>query len=626
MTDSRGVVLERLCFRGSGAENAELSFRAGLNVLFGASNTGKSFAAKAIDFMLGAARPLPDIEERRPYDRCALVMRLPQFGQASFVRSLSAGPIEFYPGDFAVPGILAGGARQQLSARHNATNSDNVSQFLLEELGLGGREIAIDTNGKKRPLSFRDLARFCIVDETAIQSENSPAESGQHLSAPAERRVFTLLVTGVDDASTKTVVDVKTFKASTTGKIEVLDEMIAALDEELNAAYPNGENLVEQGARLEETWRLGQLELQSAQDSVRVQIRRKRQLAEEILRLQSRRAEIQINIGRFEQLKDVYSSDIARLEAIEEAGFLLALGGDRPCPLCGASGEHQLVVHGLREVEQARDAARAEAEKIRLQGRDLERTLAELDDEGRSIGRELEWLDHELTTTETEISSLAPTADATRRRVEELQSVRDHVRKGLALIEQRGALSSRREELAALKPPKRSEKPVLGIPSTAAHEFAQKVSEVLTEWQFPGKRHVAFDEATYDLRIDGKARRDNGKGVRAITHAAFKVALLLHCRERNLPHPGFLVLDTPLLTYRDPMQSNDPLAADEQAIRNTSLKDFFFEHLSKNSDKGQFVIIENVELPPGIDGLAHVQTFTGDPHAGRAGLFLPKAV
>jgi hypothetical protein len=28
--------------------------------------------------------------------------------------------------------------------------------------------------------------------------------------------------------------------------------------------------------------------------------------------------------------------------------------------------------------------------------------------------------------------------------------------------------------------------------------------------------------------------------VRAVTHAAFKVALVLYCHERGLPHPGFL--------------------------------------------------------------------------------------
>jgi hypothetical protein len=62
------------------------------------------------------------------------------------------------------------------------------------------------------------------------------------------------------------------------------------------------------------------------------------------------------------------------------------------------------------------------------------------------------------------------------------------------------------------------------------------------------------------------------------------------------------------------------LSEDEEPLRNTSLKDFFFEHLSENSKKAQFVIIENVDLPGNIGTLAEVQTFTSDPSIGRSGL------
>lgn len=223
------------------------------------------------------------------------------------------------------------------------------------------------------------------------------------------------------------------------------------------------------------------------------------------------------------------------------------------------------------------------------------------------IERRLDLADGELTALERQLQELAPHASSARQRVSEIISVRDQVQRGLALIQQRADLVDRREQLANLRPPTKAEKPRLDVPGGAVHEFAQTVSAVLTGWQFPGDRHVSFDEVTFDLRIDGKLRKDNGKGVRAITHAAFKVALLLFCHERNLPHPGFLVLDTPLLTYRDPIHSKEgPLEDDERVLRNTSLKDFFFEHLSRNADKGQFVVIENIDLPPGIEGLAHV--------------------
>ncbi len=47
----------------------------------------------------------------------------------------------------------------------------------------------------------------------------------------------------------------------------------------------------------------------------------------------------------------------------------------------------------------------------------------------------------------------------------------------------------------------------------------------------------------------------------------------------------------------------------------------FFEHLSKIGGLGQFLVVENVDLPEGIERLAHVEELTNDPATGRAGLF-----
>jgi hypothetical protein len=257
-------------------------------------------------------------------------------------------------------------------------NTDNISQFLLDELGFAGKQVAVDANGKKRSLSFRDLSRFCIVDETAIQSEASPAESGQHVSQTLERSVFRLLITGQDDSAIVPVTDKRTFKTATTAKLEVVDELIAALTEELAADFPNVEELPEQNRRLQESWAHAQREMQMAQESIRTRLAAKRELALNISRYQQRRAEIHVNLGRFEQLEAVYHSDIERLEAIEEAGFLLALGGDKDCPLCGAPPEMQRHTHGLHDIEKARDAAGVEIDKIRQQHTDLGATIEQL--------------------------------------------------------------------------------------------------------------------------------------------------------------------------------------------------------------------------------------------------------
>jgi hypothetical protein len=50
--------------------------------------------------------------------------------------------------------------------------------------------------------------------------------------------------------------------------------------------------------------------------------------------------------------------------------------------------------------------------------------------------------------------------------------------------------------------------------------------------------------------------------------SAFKIGLLIYCRQKQLPHPGILVLDGPLLSYREPQKSrHGALSEDEKTIK-----------------------------------------------------------
>jgi hypothetical protein len=211
--------LSRLAFTGLNAPVVDLTFEDRLNLVFGASNTGKSFTSKAIDFALGDGERLPDSEQRRPYDRLSLTFACG--GEVITLSRAMAG------GNFhAIQGLVD--QRQEtnkyrvLGQRNDASNENNVSQFLLSLIGLRGKMIATNASGAKRFLSFRDLSRYCLVDETSILSESSPALSGQHVSAAAERSVLKLLLTGLDDCAVVEVVNPRAFGASKAAKLEVL--------------------------------------------------------------------------------------------------------------------------------------------------------------------------------------------------------------------------------------------------------------------------------------------------------------------------------------------------------------------------------------------------------------------
>ena len=78
-----GIRLRHIAFTGPNTEPAELQFDDGLNIIYGASNTGKSFTSKAILFMLGVSKSLPATEQIVAYDSAWMGITLPDRGDVT---------------------------------------------------------------------------------------------------------------------------------------------------------------------------------------------------------------------------------------------------------------------------------------------------------------------------------------------------------------------------------------------------------------------------------------------------------------------------------------------------------------------------------------------------------------
>jgi len=229
------IRLDRLSFLSrNDLVRTDLEFATQFSFIYGASNTGKSFAVKALDFMLGGSLQLPSIKEREPYNRVFLNLQMPIGNAVTLERSIVGG-------DFRVH--HQGEVTRTLGARHNKESDDNLSNSLLRVLGIRGKEVAQDKSGTKKPLSFRDIVRFCITDETSIQSETSPALSGENMLASVERNIFKFMLTGEDDAALITHAKPKDFRIGRTAQVTMLESMIAELDAEISEGFPDRDTL-----------------------------------------------------------------------------------------------------------------------------------------------------------------------------------------------------------------------------------------------------------------------------------------------------------------------------------------------------------------------------------------------
>lgn len=181
--------------------------------------------------------------------------------------------------------------------------------------------------------------------------------------------------------------------------------------------------------------------------------------------------------------------------------------------------------------------------------------------------------------------------------------------------EQADALIAVRESLeATLVKPESAPKKWEAIDSVAAHKFCV----VLKEWSWKGQAQVEFDDKRFDIKVDGKARQSNGKGVRAILHAAFVVALLRFCHENQTPHPGFVVLDSPLTTFKQGRDSGTDEGIDP------SIEAAFWVSIAKLKAVLQIVVLDNKEPPLHLAGAISYTWFAGPlAKAGERRGFIP---
>lgn len=621
MAPSRRFLLRRLAFTGPDVPVSDIGFVDGVNLVWGASNAGKSFILAALDFMFGAGSPLPDIRMLRGYDRVWLTLDLPDNGRVTLARAVSGGHFTLYEGD-RIP-ALQGVSGVPLSADHKAKGG-GLSGFLLGEIGIRDKVIDRTLNGEKNAFTFRHVAPYVLTDETSMMAPWSPIQIDVRAGDTFNKNVFKFLLTGIDGSATATTESPETQRRGNAGKLELIDELIAALEEELRQGWPDSSDLQDQEERISETVLSVGAEVAERQRNLDRLRDRRRSVLDELASINDRRSDIAMTLDRFGLLAAVYENDIGRLASLAEGGAALLAGSGRRCPHCGADPEHQRHHHGLDEVERTYAAVEAEVAKIRLEQADLQRTIATLDGKRADLDASVRERSAEIDGIEAEVKAEQPLESSVRETYERLDRARDHVRRGLSILRRIEDLQARKRELERFKPtsiPRGSI--VAGVSGALGDEFAQDVQAVLHAWHFPGAPRVSFDTKTHDILLNGDSRRGNGKGVRALMHAAFKIGVLVFCRRHGLPHPGIIALDSPLLSYRDAHTSkHGELYEDERIVSETKLNHHFYEYLVRTSTDVQYVIVENDPAPIPLGEDARVTVFAGERGIGdRKGFF-----
>lgn len=607
--------LLHLTFIGPSVSPATVEFGPKLTLVRGPSDTGKSHIADTLDFMLGGSK-LEEIPEHDGYDQVLLGVRLPDGESVTLARSPRGGKFSLFHGDHRAYPLPVD--RTSLSAKHNAKSTTNLSRYLLGKIGLDDKVIRKDAAGQTVSFSTRALAPLFLVDETKIQARTPPILSGQHTLRTREISAFRLLLQGEDDSAITPGESETERSRSKAAKNEVIDTLIA----EARAQLQTDETLQQINERLQRL----QATITGSAGSIEQAAKARQQQGHalsnnERLAAAARRSlnELDTLEARFTLLHEQYTSDLDRLDAVAEAGTLLGYFAPGRCVFCGADPEHQHLNEDCADDTTAfAESVREEQLKTTALRGDLLEAIAGLRAERDEKARRLQDFTDQAALARTEIARLDQLLSPQEVELRGLLAESSQLERDAETIRRIQRLEALRNEIGN-EPKPDAMTPTAGLQRTAVANLFRMIATRLRAWGFQDAETTSYHFETQDIVSGNQLRSAHGKGVRAILHAAFTISLAQYCFDNNLPHPGFVVLDSPLVVYRPPDPNDEPDNSGN-ILDTASLAGRFFVDVQTNFS-GQIIILENQNPPNHLDAETRDISFTKNADHGRYGFF-----
>lgn len=605
------ITLTHLSFVGADKVPASVDFGAGTTVICGPSDTGKSFVVNAIDYMLGGSS-LEEIPQRAGYTTVLLGIRLSTGDEVTVSRSVNGGSFGLFDGQMRSLPIEP--APRTLGPKH-AANSDNLSRYLLEQVGIDGKRLRVNQDNKTRELSIRDVARLCVIDETKMQSKTAPALSGRPTDRTVEVSALKYFLDGSDDSALVAVPSKKDRRQIANAKAEVIEALIARLRNKVADAGDRAA-IQDQLSRVKRA-------VSNQHSAISDLTDERRRVAETLARhgravadVRQRAAEIEVLESRFSLLLDKYASDLARLEMVGEAGTLLGLFTPGTCVFCGADPDQQQHDDHLpQDSTNFAEAVSAEGRKTELLAAELRDTLSDLHAERQSLATRLDETAGVISRLRTRVRVLDEAISPQQADLTDLANQRSRLDGFLGNYAEIDALEGMKASIEADGAAEKAQA-ATSLDLGTVNRFSEAIGARLSAWHVPDSDRVRYDRNEQDLVAGDQLRAAHGKGVRAILHAAFTMGLAQFCSENDLPHPGFVVLDSPLVTYRPP----DDGESDDSDALDIGVAARFYADVQASFD-GQIIIMENMDPPNGLDADSADVRFTKSTETGRYGFF-----
>lgn len=601
------MIIKKLEVKGGDKNPASIELTTGVNVIAGASDTGKSYITKCFQFIFGTETPPKQIDEAKGYTHLEVTFETENGERFILSRELKE------KADVVCNELDKDKTVTVLKPTHKGKT--NLSSFFLDKIGLNNMVLAKGLRSMNHAsLTLRIFERILLVDEERIITEGSPFGKGQNTEKTLEQSFIKTLLTGNDDADIQGVKRNKASKESLKKKLTNLEAFLQKFfpaDADVQKSIDKMDDVLED---LETTYAQAEKELNDLIESNKTLVQKRNHLKAQANLVSGKVADDTALLGRFEMLEKKYVSDRERLQANTEAAMYMEQHRIANCPLCGNEVEQDSEI----DVDVIQQANSAEIQKIDVHLEDLRSTQKDVSQSLENNKSEHSLIMQKIFSMDKELGeSIGSKVRENRKLLNDLDEARSNFRKEREMEVKRqeiykeiGRLQTQYDEI--------SDTYELDDFSIESAKLAQKIGETLQRWDFPNGNKTILDLDSRDIKIDDKPRSHFGKGYRAICFSATLLGLMEYLYEEGR-HPGFVILDSPLTTYKK-QDEHEEVKNAEVVLANNLIYSFYRDLCDFYKGK-QIIVLDNQEPDEDLHSSMRYIHFSKNENIGRYGFF-----
>lgn len=603
-----GYYISEIAASGRGVRTSAIQFRQGVNIVYGPSNTGKSMIVKIIDYMFGGDG-CPANPNKTGYSDFQMRLRDDCGHEVSVARSVEC---DDDGNERAASKIIVSSNSDVIpSGNYSVKSSGKKSEridfksLLLRLIGIEDEvRIVSSQAGKSAALSWRVFFHQFCLKEDYIFTERTIIDNPGYSSITLNLNTLAYLAYegGLEELQ---VEDKKMVLAKSEAVRSYIAQRRVPLSMRINEIRSQLDSLP--------TDPIDEMVLAQELADVSERLSSARREAESIftgiVQAQSRISQLGSLEERYGQLKSQYESDMNRLDFILDGDKRLGDNAER-CPFC--DGEIP-----AEECVSYEEACKAEKVKVAAQLQDLESVLSETHrDFEAELDRlaELERQRDELTIqiedvlkpdrdNLSEMLEVYKAASSLQAEIEILESLDEEYGQDIRLEMQR--------EVDA---PKFDAKKLFR--DDVFDDLSNLVSSAVERCGYPDFRFAGLNRATFDVTVNGKDKKFEGKGYRGFLNSIFAFVLMKYLDEYGKHAPRMLILDSPILSLKESKQEGVA----------EGMKSSMLSYMLDQCGNCQVIIVEN-EIPDDVDfSAANLIEFTKNESIGRCGFLLDQLI